>query len=286
MKIAYYTTLLASVVKNTDVSDSPVDSITNLNTDSDNNKVLLFSIWLYYLLKSGSFDSENDAIYVVCDEKMNKLLNSSNIYKFITKLYSGVKHIAIDIITTENQIGYMKYFPPVIEIISKEKFDYIFYSDTNNIIRGNIRNKFTNSEKIPTGYLMFERNITDDNYFSYVKTTEWYSKNKELVDKLPAINGSLFCIKNGVNENIFLKSIFSHSTNDYSSDSVLNYTLYSQSQYLSDQCYIELNAELFFNSVEINRLDSAREIILLRNIDLVLINETLMMMLLCKLENL
>ena len=49
---------------------------------------------------------------------------------------------------------------------------------------------------------------------------------------------------------------------------------------------IELHPELFFNSVEINKLDSKKEITLLRGIDAELINETLLISLLCRAEKL
>ena len=290
MKIAYYTSLFSSIsrteIGERDASDAVVAIPQTNDSDKDNYRVLLFSVWLYYLIRSGSFDAENDGIYVVCDEKINAAINGSNLYKFVKQLYGGVKFINVQLFENENQLGYMKYFPPVIDIMVNDKCDYVFYCDVLNLIRGNMRAKFENAEENPTGYVVFEKNITDEHYFSYVKNTEWYSKNKEVVDKLPAINGGLFCMKNGVNEVAFLKSIFNHVANDYSSDSVLNETLYSHSQYLAEKCYIELNAEVFFKSVEINKLDSAREIILLRDIDVALMNETLMILLLCKLEKL
>lgn len=268
MKFAYYT-----VFFNKEASD----------------KNALFCIWLYYLLKSGSFDVENDNIYVVTNETTHKEISDSNLYKFLIQAHKGVERISfIDMEKPEKEIqeGFSKYFPPIIDIICKNEPDYIFYCDIYNLITGNIRNKFENKEEIPAAYVMFENNITDEDNFSYIKDTEWYSANKKIVDKLPAINSSLFCLKNGNNEINFLKYIFNSVASDHCSDAIWNYVMYSNSQYISEKCYIELHPELFFRSVEINKLDSKKEISLLRDIDHELIHETLLISLLCRLEKL
>jgi hypothetical protein len=288
MRIAYYTSFFSFQDAPKVVDDVPSE-LANLEMSANSkndNQVLLFSVWLYYLLKSGSVDRTDDKIYVITDEKMSNAINSSNIYKFMKQIYNGVNFINVQQPGSDSQAEYMKFFPPILDIMSNEKVDYIFYCDILNIIRGDIRSKLENKEELPTAYIMFERHIQDDNYYSYIKNTEWYSKNKDVVDKLPGINGSLFCIKNGVNEVTLLKSIFNHVANDYGSESVLSEVLYSHSQYLGETCYIELQPELFFKSIEVNKLDSGREIILLRNIDAALLSETAMILLLCKLENL
>ncbi len=264
MKFAYYTSFF-----NNETSD----------------KTSLFCIWLYYLFKSGSFESETDLVYVITNEETSKAISSSNLYKFIMRLLnasSWVKFINLDKPQINIQESFVKYFPPVFDVMTAENVDYIFYCDIFNLINGNIRNKFENKEEIPAAYVMFDKNITDDAVFSYIKTTDWYNENKETVDKLPAINSSLFCIKNGTNEVTLLKHIFNHVASEHFSDSILNYTFYSHSQYINENCHIELHPELFFNSIEINKLDSKKEIILLRDIDWELMNEVLLISLICK----
>jgi hypothetical protein len=268
MKFAYYTTFF---------------------NETASDRTSLFCIWLYYLLKSGNVDTEFDIVYVITNEETNKQINGSNLYKFLTQAASGcnrVKFINIEKPETDIQGSFVKYFPPVLDILCTDKPDYIFYSDINNLITRNIRDKFENKEDIPSAYVIFEKNVTDENDFSYIKNTEWYSKNKEIVDKFPAINNSLFCIKNGTNELALLKSIFEHVASGHWSHAINNYVLYSYSQYISEKCYIELNPELFFGCVEINKLDSKKEITLLRDIDSELINETLLISLICRLEKL
>jgi hypothetical protein len=268
MKFAYYTTFF---------------------NETASDRTSFFCMWLYYLLKSGNVDVESDTIFIITNEETNKQINGSNLYKFLTKAVSGcnrVKFINVDKPDTDVQESFLKYFPPVLDILAIDKPDYIFYSDISNLIIGNIRNKFENNEEIPAAYVMFENKITDEKEFSYIKDTDWYSKNKEIIDKFPAINNSLFCIKNGTNELALLKSIFEHVASEHLSNAISNYVLYSHSQHINEKCYIELHAELFFNSVEINRLDSKKEITLLRGIDSELINETLLISLICRLENL
>jgi hypothetical protein len=270
MKFAYYTTFFNDIT----VSD----------------RTFLFCIWLYYLLKSGSIDTENDYIYIITNEETSKHVTGSNLYKFIMQIVSNVnnkiKFINIDKPDSNIQESFVKYFPPIVDIMSMDKPDYILYCDIYNLITGNIREKFENNEEIPVAYVMFEKSITDDVNFSYIKDTEWYSNNKEIVDKLPGINTSLFCIKNGNNEIALLKSVFEHVASDHYGDAILNYTLYSHSQYINEKCYIELHPKLFYECVEINKLDSKKQISLLRNIDSELINETLLISLLCRIEKL
>lgn len=268
MKFAYYTSFFNSITS---------------------DKTSQFGVWLHYLLKSGSFDKENDKLFVITNEETNKQVTTSNIYKFITELFNAtqfIQFINIDRPELEKQETFVKYFPPVLDILALDKPDYIFYCDIFNLISGNVRSKFENKEDIPAMYVMFEKSITDEDVFAYIKTTEWYSKNKEVVDKLPAINSSLFCLKNGNNELTLMKSVFGHVADEYDADSLLNYTMYSNSQFIGEKCYIELHPELFYNSIEINKLDSKKEIILLRNIDAELMNETLLISLICKGEKL
>jgi hypothetical protein len=256
------------------------------NDHSDRSS--MFCIWLYYLITSGSFSKEDDCIYIVTDESSQNTLKSSNIYKFIVQLkdvVNSIKFINIPNLS-ENEYSFVKYFPPIFDVMKMGNPDYIFYCDICNLIKGNIRDKFTNAEEIPAAYVMLEHNITDDAYFSSIKDSEWYSQNKKIIDELPAISSSLFCIKSGSNETSLLKSIFENVSSGFNSDSLFNKVLYSHSQYLSEKCYIELLPELFFNSVEINKLDSKKDIVLLKNIDMEVMNETLLMTMLCKLENL
>lgn len=268
MKFAYYTTFF---------------------NDGSSDRNSFFCVWLYCLLKSGSFNAENDGLYVITNEATNKDINDSNIYKFLMQVVSGgnrIKFINMEKPETEVQESFVKFFPPVLDILSSDKPDYILYCDMNNLITGNIRDKFENKEENPVAYVLFEKNVTDEKIFSFIKDTEWYSAHKEIVDKLPAINSSLFCIKNGNNENALLKSIFENVASGHFGDAFWNYTLYSHSQYINEKCYIDLHPELFFGCVEFNKLDSKKEITFLRNIDAELINETLLISLLCKLEKL
>jgi hypothetical protein len=260
---------------------------TSFFNDETSDKTSLFCIWLYYLFKSGSFDSETDVVYIITNEETSNAITGSNLYKFIMRLLnasSWLKIINVDKPESPRQASFLKYFPPVLDIMVAEKFDYIFYCEIFNLINGNVRAKFENKEEIPTAYVMFDKNITDEVVFSYIKTTDWYNENKDTIDKLPAINSSLFCIKNGINEVALLKHIFNYVAGEHFSDSILNYTLYSHSQYMSEQCHIELKPELFFNSVEINKLDSKKEIILLRDIDWELMTDALFISLICKAE--
>ena len=268
MKFAYYTTFF---------------------NETASDRTSLFCMWLYYLLKSGNVDTESDVIYVITNEETKTHINNSNLYKFLTQAAPGCNRVAfinVDKPDTSVQESYLRYFPAVLDILVTDKPDYIFYSDISNLITGNIRNKLKNKEEIPAAYVMFENKITDDAEFSYIKDTEWYSTNKELVDAFPAINNSLFCIKNGINELALLKSIFQHVASDHLSNAINNYVLYSHSQYINGMCYVELHPDLFFECVEINKLDSKKEILLLRNIDYDLINEALLISLICRLEKL
>lgn len=241
MKFAYYTTLFT--LKDT--------------LPGDNDRIMMFYIWLYYFYKSGSVTND-DSVYVITDDITNTFINDSIIFRGMQEslgIGSTLKFITVEQSESYGETLYKKFMSPVMEILMAGEPDFIFYSDLNVIIKKSVRELFTKGEQSHC-FITFNGHLVD-----IMGDTEWYKTNEVKLKGLPSICPNIFCVQAGKNELSILKQIYKNSNDEKAYLSEYNYCLYSMSQYAETECYLMLHYENIYENMAVNNITSDKTLI-------------------------
>jgi hypothetical protein len=251
MKFAFYTSVVT-------LKDSTPDK---------NQYVMIFYIWLYYLIKSTNVNKD-DSIYVLTDEETAKYIGESIIFNTLKNIFkiNNIKFIEVPAPAKYVESLYNKYLPPLLDIFETEKFDYVLYSDVTNLIKKPIKSIFK-TEEFPHCFVILEDKLMDDTHSTYIKNTEWYELNKKMLDQFPGINSSLFCVHCGSNEMNILKSVYKNPIDADFNESIssetafFNYKIYYHSQFLTGDCYMNVDCEALHKVIDVNNITSEKPIL-------------------------